>query len=140
MSFFRQINNIQELKCHSSTNLLDASFMHIGYYQPRNIAERNSNSNSNSKTLTLKDSSVRSIWTYLTLTVSPCYTTNTNKHDYTRNRYYKENQGALIRLRQHGHHKDDSVFKMSSAATSSFAVLEIVEAMRSHQTLSLIHI
>ena len=34
---------------------------------------------SNSKTLILKDSSVRSIWTYLT--ASPCYTTNTNKHD-----------------------------------------------------------
>ena len=33
--------------------------------------------NSNSKTLILKDSSVRSIWTYLT--ASPCYTTNTNK-------------------------------------------------------------
>ena len=30
--------------------------------------------NSNSKTLILKDSSVRSIWTYLT--ASPCYTTN----------------------------------------------------------------
>ena len=31
--------------------------------------------NSKSKTLILKDSSVRSIWTYLT--ASPCYTTNT---------------------------------------------------------------
>ena len=40
--------------------------------------------NSNSKTLILKDSSVRSIWTYLT--ASPCYTTNTDKHDYTRHR------------------------------------------------------
>ena len=30
-----------------------------------------------------KDNSVRSIWTYLT--ASPCYTTNTNKHDYTTN-------------------------------------------------------
>ena len=30
------------------------------------------------------DSSVRSIWTYLT--ASPCYTTNTNKHDNTTNR------------------------------------------------------
>ena len=28
-----------------------------------------------------------SIWTYLT--ASPCYTTNTNQHDYTRNIYYK---------------------------------------------------
>ena len=37
--------------------------------------------NSNSKTLILKDSSVRSIWTYLT--ASPCYTTNKNKHDNT---------------------------------------------------------
>ena len=45
------------------------------------------NSNSNSKTLILKDSSVRSILTYLT--ASPCYTTNTNKHDYTTNKYYK---------------------------------------------------
>ena len=39
--------------------------------------------NSNSKTLTIKDSSVRSIWTYLT--ASPCFTTNTNKHNYTTN-------------------------------------------------------
>ena len=37
----------------------------------------------NSKTLILKDSSVRPIWTYLT--ASPCYTTNTNKHDNTTN-------------------------------------------------------
>ena len=34
-----------------------------------------------------KDSSVRSIWTYLT--ASPYYTTNINKHDYTTNGYYK---------------------------------------------------
>ena len=44
-------------------------------------------SNSNSKTLMLKDSSVWSIWTHLT--ASPCYTTNTNKHDNTTNKYYK---------------------------------------------------
>ena len=43
--------------------------------------------NSNSKTLVFKDSSVRSSWTYLT--ASPCYTTNTNKHDYTTNIYDK---------------------------------------------------
>ena len=44
--------------------------------------------NSNSKTLILKDSSVWSIWTYVT--ASPCYTTiNTNKHDYTTNSYNK---------------------------------------------------
>ena len=42
---------------------------------------------SNSKILILKDSSVRSIWTYLT--ASPCYTTNSNKHNNTANRYYK---------------------------------------------------
>ena len=42
--------------------------------------------NTNSKTLILKDSSVMSIWTYLT--ASPCYTTNTNKHNTT-NKYYK---------------------------------------------------
>ena len=36
------------------------------------------------KTLILKDSSVRSIWTYLT--ASPCYITHTNKHGYTRER------------------------------------------------------
>ena len=35
------------------------------------------------ETLILKDNSVRSIWTYLT--ASPCYTTNTNKYDYTTN-------------------------------------------------------
>ena len=45
-------------------------------------------SNSNAKTLILKDSSVRSIWTYLT--ASPWYTTNTNKHDNTTNKYYKD--------------------------------------------------
>ena len=45
------------------------------------------NSNSNSKTLIFQDSNVRSIWTYLT--ASLCYTTNTNKHDYTTRRYYK---------------------------------------------------
>ena len=38
--------------------------------------------NSNSKSLILKDSSVRSTWTYH-LTASPCYTANTNKHNYT---------------------------------------------------------
>ena len=36
------------------------------------------------KTLILKDSSARSIWTYLT--ASPCYTTNTKEHDYSTNR------------------------------------------------------
>ena len=35
--------------------------------------------NSNSKTVILKDSTVRSIWTYLT--AGPCYSTNTNKHE-----------------------------------------------------------
>ena len=43
--------------------------------------------NSNSKTVILKDSTVRSIWTYLK--ASSCYTTNTNKHDSTTNKYYK---------------------------------------------------
>ena len=47
------------------------------------------NLNSHSKTLILKGSSVRSIWTYLT--ANPCYTTNTNKHDNTTNKYYKHN-------------------------------------------------
>ena len=46
-----------------------------------------------SETLILKDSSVRSIWTYLT--ASPCCTTNTNKHDCTINRYYKHVFGNL---------------------------------------------
>ena len=54
--------------------------------QPETARERE-NSNSNSKTLILKDSSVRSIWTYLR--ASPYYTTNTNKHDNTTNKYYK---------------------------------------------------
>ena len=44
------------------------------------------NSSSNSKTVILKDSSVRSIWTYLT--ARPCYTKNTNKHDNTTNKYH----------------------------------------------------
>ena len=43
--------------------------------------------NSNSKTLILKDNSGWSIWTYPT--ASPCYITNTNKHDNTTNKYYK---------------------------------------------------
>ena len=55
-------------------------YIHIGM----NGRERE---RSKSKTLILKDSSVRSTWTYLT--ASLCYTTNTNKHDYTTNRYYK---------------------------------------------------
>ena len=38
--------------------------------------------NSNLKTLILRDSSVRSVWTYLT--ASPCYTTNINKKDRDR--------------------------------------------------------
>ena len=41
--------------------------------------------NSNSKTVIFKDSSVRSIWTYLT--ASPCHCTNTSKHDDTTNIY-----------------------------------------------------
>ena len=52
------------------------------------LAERERENYSNSKTLILKDSSVRSIWTYLT--GSPCYTTNTNNYDYTTNKYYKQ--------------------------------------------------
>ena len=44
------------------------------------------NSNPNSKTLILRDSSLRSIWTCLT--ACPCYTTNTNKHNNTTNKYY----------------------------------------------------
>ena len=43
--------------------------------------------NSKSKAVILRDSSVRSIRTYLT--ASPCYTTNTNKHGNTTNKYYK---------------------------------------------------
>ena len=35
--------------------------------------------NMNSNTLILKDDSIRSIWPYVT--VSPCYTTKTDKHD-----------------------------------------------------------
>ena len=36
---------------------------------------------SNSKIFILKDGHIKSIWTYLT--ACPCYTTNTNKQDYT---------------------------------------------------------
>ena len=39
----------------------------------------------NSGTLVLKDRSFRTTWT--SLTASPCYTMNTNKHDYTPNTY-----------------------------------------------------
>ena len=49
--------------------------------------QREKNSITNWKTLILTDSSVRSIWTYLT--ASPCYTTNTNNYNNTTNRYYK---------------------------------------------------
>ena len=38
----------------------------------------------NSETLILMETSVRSIWTYLT--ASPCYTTNTNTHERERER------------------------------------------------------
>ena len=51
----------------------------------RREEKRERERNLNLKTLVLKDSSVRSIWTYLT--ASPCYTTNTNKHDNTTNKY-----------------------------------------------------
>ena len=44
------------------------------------------------QTLMLKDSSIRSIWTYLT--ASPCYTTDTNKHNNTRER--ERNKKTLI--------------------------------------------
>ena len=50
----------------------------------RDSERETENSNLSSKILILKDSSVRSIWTYLT--ASPCYTTNTNKHDNTTKR------------------------------------------------------
>ena len=46
--------------------------------------------NSSSKTLILKDSRVRSIWTCLI--ASPCYATNTNKHDNTTNKYYEHDE------------------------------------------------
>ena len=46
------------------------------------------------KTSILKDSSVRSIWTYVT--ASPCYTANKNKHDYATNRYYKSANKQLV--------------------------------------------
>ena len=58
---------------------------------PASLRERE-RERENSKTLILKDSSVRSIWTYLT--ASPCYTTNTNQHDYTTNIYYKHEGGG----------------------------------------------
>ena len=51
----------------------------------------------NSKTLILKDSSVRSVWTYLT--ASPCYTTNTNKHDNITNKE-RERQTDRVRHRE----------------------------------------
>ena len=50
----------------------------------RGVGERE---RENSKTLIFKDSNVRSIWTYLT--ASPCYTTNTNKHDNSTNKCNK---------------------------------------------------
>ena len=46
-------------------------------HSKRERERKRENLNSNSKTLLLKDSSVRSIWTYLT--ASPCYTTNTER-------------------------------------------------------------
>ena len=41
------------------------------------------------KNPTLKDSSIRTICTYLT--ASPCYNTNTNKHNNTTNKHYEHN-------------------------------------------------
>ena len=43
--------------------------------------------------LLLKNSSNRSIWTYLT--ASPCYTTTTNKHVYTTNTYISRNKQQI---------------------------------------------
>ena len=52
------------------------------------------NCNSNSRTLILKDSSVRSIWTYVT--ASPCYTTNTNKHGKRERERVVQTRGRLL--------------------------------------------
>ena len=66
--------------------------------------------NSNSKTVILKDSSVRSIWTYLT--ASLFYTTNTNKHDNTtreREREMgRERETETERGRERGRGRDNS--------------------------------
>ena len=77
--------------CKNVTQLRRILYQFLSIYPSvswqHNYFDFGENSNSNSKTLILKDSSVRSIWTYLT--ASPCYTTNTNKHDNTTNKYYK---------------------------------------------------
>ena len=52
----------------------------------------------NSKLLILKDSSVMSIWTYLT--ASPCYTTDTNKHDHITQREREEEGGGRDRAQR----------------------------------------
>ena len=65
------------------------------YCMPHNeVLGRERENYSNSKTFILKDSSVRSILTYLT--ASRCYTTNTNMHDYTTNRYIISTNKQLI--------------------------------------------
>ena len=53
-------------------------------YKRDRQTDRQRELNSNSKTLILKDSSVRSVWAYLT--ASPCYNTNINKHDNITNK------------------------------------------------------
>ena len=75
----------------STLCLLTEAMITQTYRHKQNRAHvyKRENWSSTSKTLLLKDSSVRSIWTYLTVTVSPCYITNTNKHDSTTNKYYK---------------------------------------------------
>ena len=61
--------------------------------------------NSNSKPLVPKDSSVRSIWTYLI--AIPCYATSTNKHEYATSRYYdRQTDGQRQTHREKGRKRE----------------------------------
>ena len=70
--------------------------------------------NSNSKSLILKDSSVRSIWTYLTLTASPCYTTNINKQDDTTDTCISKNKQLINAQREN----EETLFNEGSGEDS----------------------
>ena len=72
--------------------------------------EEGERENSNSKTLILKDNSVRSIWTYLT--VSPCYTTDRQTETERQRQNSNSNSKTLIL-------KDSSVRSIWTYLTAS---------------------
>ena len=77
-------HQVQVQCCFTSTELETITVLGTGSQgrpPPPPHSSSTLNWNWNGKTLIPKDSSVRSIWT--SLTASPCYVTNTNKHNTT---------------------------------------------------------